>query len=275
MNYKIFGIGSIMMSILLGCSDSSFESNNSAPIITLKGKSIVYTPYGDIYEDKGAIAIDKEEGNLTDNIVVTSNINIDVNDTYIVTYNVTDKQGLEAIPVSRNVTVSTNIVYEDAEDGSVKKWKPDDNNTSEVLNIFDQERQSRVIKFVGKGTGSGYKLGEVEGKDAALKNNSQFVVSWDMNFTNKYGVLFRITTETGSFYLYYTPVDVSRGKINSSYYHTGLGKSTVDNGWHSMRRNLSMDLEVIDPGNTILELNAVVFRGNGSIDNLTFHTPDI
>ncbi|MDD2518673.1 MAG: DUF5011 domain-containing protein, partial [Bacilli bacterium] len=77
-----------------------------APIITLIGNNPVVIREGDGYLDLGATAYDSTDGDLTDKIVITSNVNINVPGKYIVDYNVTDSDGNKAPTVSRSVIVT-------------------------------------------------------------------------------------------------------------------------------------------------------------------------
>lgn len=79
--------------------------DTTAPVITLNGPSTVYVAQDSTYTDQGAIAIDDRDGNITDDIVPTSNVNTAVLGTYTVTYNVDDAAGNSATPVVRTVEV--------------------------------------------------------------------------------------------------------------------------------------------------------------------------
>ncbi len=88
-----------------GCGE---ETGNTAPVITLLGSNPTIITVGTPYMDAGATAYDKEDGDITDKIVTTSNVNSNVVGTYTVTYNVKDKEGLAATPVTRTVKVVDN-----------------------------------------------------------------------------------------------------------------------------------------------------------------------
>jgi len=77
-----------------------------APVITLLGNSPVNLIVGNIYVDAGAIATDTRDGNITSNIVITSNVDTTTVGTYFVTYNVTDATGNSAVQVTRTVNVN-------------------------------------------------------------------------------------------------------------------------------------------------------------------------
>ncbi len=76
-----------------------------SPIITLRGDSYETTEIGTIYRDPGATAHDDIDGDITDQIVTRSNLDVTVPGTYYITYTVTDSAGNEATS-TRTVHVS-------------------------------------------------------------------------------------------------------------------------------------------------------------------------
>ncbi len=78
---------------------------NHPPVITLVGANPASVNVGGVFIDPGATAQDQEDGNITANIIVTSTVNTTIAGTYVVTYNVKDSEGLEAVEVSRTVNV--------------------------------------------------------------------------------------------------------------------------------------------------------------------------
>ena len=60
---------------------------------------------------------------------------------------------------------NSNTIYEDAEDGTIRGWKvyDDDPTGAEISNIFDEVRQSQVIRLSGSGKSNGYRLRNVDG----------------------------------------------------------------------------------------------------------------
>ncbi|MDP4146785.1 MAG: DUF5011 domain-containing protein, partial [Bacillota bacterium] len=79
--------------------------DNVKPIITLTGNSTETLPAGSSYTDAGATATDNYDGDITSNIVTTSNVDTNKPGTYTVTYNVTDSSGNIADTVTRIVKV--------------------------------------------------------------------------------------------------------------------------------------------------------------------------
>ena len=79
---------------------------NEEPMITLLGEPTATIDQGTSYTDSGAIAIDNYDGDLTEDIVISNPVNVNVPGIYTITYNVTDANGNAATQVTRTVTVS-------------------------------------------------------------------------------------------------------------------------------------------------------------------------
>lgn len=77
----------------------------TAPVITLNGKSEIQIKQGQAYSDEGATAQDDEDGDITDHIITVNPVNKNDIGKYIVTYNVADSAGNEAEQVCRYVSV--------------------------------------------------------------------------------------------------------------------------------------------------------------------------
>jgi uncharacterized repeat protein (TIGR01451 family) len=78
---------------------------NTPPTITLIGANPITINAGEVFTDPGATAQDFEDGNITPNLVVVSNVNSNIPGTYTITYNVVDSGGLHAVEVKRTVNV--------------------------------------------------------------------------------------------------------------------------------------------------------------------------
>lgn len=76
------------------------------PVITLQGASGLTVALNATFNDPGATATDPEDGNLSNRIEVAGAVNTNEPGTYTLTYGVTDSVGNQAVPVSRQVTVS-------------------------------------------------------------------------------------------------------------------------------------------------------------------------
>jgi hypothetical protein len=80
-------------------------TDQTKPIITLTGNSSITLNIGDSYTDQGATAEDNVDGNITANILVSNTVNINVVNTYSVTYSVSDAVGNATTPVIRQVSI--------------------------------------------------------------------------------------------------------------------------------------------------------------------------
>jgi len=78
----------------------------TAPVITLSGSSTVNIELGSSYSDSGAIASDNIDGDLTLSIVTTGSVDTLTAGSYIISYDVADAAGNNAIQITRTVVVS-------------------------------------------------------------------------------------------------------------------------------------------------------------------------
>ena len=75
------------------------------PVITLVGDAVVKQELKEPYEDLGAQATDNVDGDLTEKIEEANPVDVDLDGTYEVKYNVTDSSGNVAAEVTRVVIV--------------------------------------------------------------------------------------------------------------------------------------------------------------------------
>ena len=80
-------------------------TDNTAPVITLKGEQSVTVNVGENYEDAGATANDDVDGDITGSIEITGLIITGTPGVYTLTYNVKDKSGNAAASVVRTIKV--------------------------------------------------------------------------------------------------------------------------------------------------------------------------
>ena len=84
---------------------SDNTADNTSPVITLIGDSVVTVEVGSNYVDVGATANDNYDGDLSASIITTSNVDTSKVGTYTITYNVSDAAGNAAAQVTRVVNV--------------------------------------------------------------------------------------------------------------------------------------------------------------------------
>ena len=156
----------------------------------------------------------------------------------------------------------------------ISGWGIYDNSPAgaQITNIFDPDRQSRVIQFTGSGIQNGYRLGNANGGTWSQWHNSgQFVVEWSMKYAQDFIVYIDVETTAGHRYLYYTPVNQD-GLGSGEYVHHGLGTAAMDGQWHTFVSDLQADLADAQPGVTILEVNGFLIRGSGRVDDIKLHS---
>jgi len=101
----------------------------SAPVLTLKGDNPMKLKLGAKFRDPGATALDDTDGDLTDKIIVTGNVNTDVAATYTITYTVSDS-AYNSVSASRSVVIKG---------GKSKKSKKEDSNRIDQKDSKDKK----------------------------------------------------------------------------------------------------------------------------------------
>ena len=162
---------------------------------------------------------------------------------------------------------STITTYEDAEDGTISGWSISDNwpRGAKISNVYDSDRNSRVIQLTGSGIQNGYQLRNPGG--TKWGNSSQFIVQWSMNYSEDFLVSIDVKTTAGQRYLSYQPVNQNSLGKKQSVYH-GLGTAVIDGQWHTFVRDLQADLADAQPGVRILQVNGFLIRGSGRVDDI-------
>jgi hypothetical protein len=156
-------------------------------------------------------------------------------------------------------------VYEDAEDDLVLGWDVYDGDAAgaSIANVFDAERQSRVIDLY-RDSLQGFRLRKED--LSPWGNTGQFVLGWRMKFAEYFILYIDLNTTAGHRYLKYTPSDNS-GLGSGEYVHHGLAPYLEDGQWHPVVRDLPADLQEAQPGVDILAVNGFLIRGSGRLDD--------
>ncbi len=84
-------------------------NDDEKPLITLNGSSIKRIELGSSYADSGATAYDASEGDLTPEMIVTNDLDVNTTGIYTYEYNVTDNSGNQAAPVIRTIIVVNDL----------------------------------------------------------------------------------------------------------------------------------------------------------------------
>lgn len=171
------------------------------------------------------------------------------------------------ISIVRSEPIKNFTPYEDAEDSSIGRWTIYDNDPAGavITNVFDSDKQSRVIQLSGSGTQNGYRLRLAGGSN--WNDTMYSSIQFSMNYNAGFEIYVDIMTSAGQRYLYYLPRNTSALGTGNSIQH-GLGTNLTDGTWHTITRNLKDDLLAAQPTNSLLAVNGFLIRGSGKIDDL-------
>ena len=164
-------------------------------------------------------------------------------------------------------SVPTAIVYEDGEGGTIAGWDIYDNDPigATIANVEDSDRGGKVIEFAGSATNNGYRLRNADG---AYWTDTNFkTLEWSMRYSESFTVYIAAQTKDGFRYLYYTPV-ATDALGTGTYVHHGLGTQVRDGSWHTLERNLEMDLKEAQPENELQAVLGILIRGSGRVDDV-------
>lgn len=177
--------------------------------------------------------------------------------------------------------LAKNTVYEDASDGSTDRWEIFDRTPTgaTITNVFDADKNSRVIELNGNGADNGYWLGNRQGRTGAWNNTQAKIIQWDMRFAESFYIYVSVRTQNGHRYILYTPStqgnDYTEVVGVSTYIHYGLGSVARNGAWQTITRDVEADLKTFEPENAILSINAFLVRGSGRIDNVQLLTDSL
>lgn len=110
--------------------------DNVAPEITLNGESVVWVLLGGNYNELGATANDNKDGDVTENIKTSGEVDTSKEGVYLISYEVTDKNGnksLEQRKVIVNPAEKAGIIYLTFDDG------PSQSITPYILDILKEK----------------------------------------------------------------------------------------------------------------------------------------
>lgn len=90
-------------------ANKNIRLDGQAPVLILVGAPLVVISAGDTYSDAGATALDNLDGNLSNSIVATTDLNSNRVGTYTYNYNVIDNAGNAATEVVRTIKVKNSL----------------------------------------------------------------------------------------------------------------------------------------------------------------------
>lgn len=81
------------------------QLDTEPPVIVLIGSSVVYVDVNSAYLELGAVASDTADGDVTNRLAITNNVETSKAGVYVVRYNASDSAGNQAVEVTRTVIV--------------------------------------------------------------------------------------------------------------------------------------------------------------------------
>ena len=162
-----------------------------------------------------------------------------------------------------------NKIYENAEAGSLDKWKiyTGDENSS-IENIYDNERKSNVISFLGSNFRSQYLIGSFFNNDGAWADRKHTNIKWSMKHTSNCIIQVNVNTQKGERYIEYSDKDISIKGIDGEEIFYGLGTNSSNGQWHTYIRDVAADIIALEPDNALLSIEGVLVLGSTKIDDL-------
>ncbi|CAA6807631.1 MAG: Protease 1 [uncultured Sulfurovum sp.] len=176
------------------------------------------------------------------------------------------------IEIKNKPSLKEFVVYEDAEDNNINRWKIVNNEplVAEVTNVYDAVLDSQVIKLQGNGSyDNEYLLGE------SWSNHSNFNLQWDMRTVEGFIIDVHLKTDFGDRYLRYSDNSEAQQSIDGDTLSYGLGYFSTNGDWHTFSRNLEEDLRKLEGENKLLSVESFSIRANAKLDNIElFSSPN-
>lgn len=127
--------------------------DKTPPSITLKGEATIELKLGDSFTDPGATADDNNDGDISNKIVVTGEVNTNIIGTHTLKYNVIDSDGNAAAEVVRTVKVTgqeytvTNPIFSGS-DGSKLEYLPTKGFVMASADIKNNTSEAKTLTLV-------------------------------------------------------------------------------------------------------------------------------
>ncbi len=161
-------------------------------------------------------------------------------------------------------------MYENGENSKKDNWRIflKSNNREKISNVYDTDKNSRVISLSGNKRKSGFILGDFGGK-YAWNNRDEFNLEYSIKYKTPTNVYVLLETKLGKRFLKYTPDKMDLGNlVNNKYIHIATPIKSVDGKWHTFKRDLQKDLQRFQPKNRIIKVNAFMIKGNARVDDI-------
>lgn len=234
---------------------------NTEPIITLNGGNIVIRQSNFNYKELGATAIDKEDGNISDKIVITGKVE-NKKGIYNINYDVTDSEGLTAKTVTREVDVV-----------DIKDLEAAINNGKKNINETTKKEISKELKKLLEKLNEDIKDGE---KIIENKNSKQTTIDEKEKEIKKILDQINNLTFEVSFYIGDELVTKTTVKYNESVSDDFINLISTSkegytfSGWNGNYKNV-MKNEKIKGTNTLINYELTYILDNKIVSKTKFN----
>jgi surface protein len=170
---------------------------------------------------------------------------------------------------------SNATVYEDGENNTTDNWTAydkekifDKNSSKQVIeNIFDDYKESNVIKFKGTKVSHTYLIGDINGSNA-WNNENESIFTWSMKMKIPYQIVLFTNTEKGVRYIYFSYNKNSNVLNNSQYIHINLDSSSTNEEWQTFSFDIANKIRSHEKDNKLISINGFSLQGSGLIDDI-------
>lgn len=115
-SYDIYYVARNPLGIVRKVKRTVIVKDKNKPTITLRGNNTMILKVGDTYKEPGYQAIDLEEGNITNKVVVKKELQLEKVGTSKISYIVTDHNGNKTVETRIIRTIPKELVYQDRYD---------------------------------------------------------------------------------------------------------------------------------------------------------------
>ncbi|WP_044397566.1 immunoglobulin-like domain-containing protein [Lacinutrix sp. Hel_I_90] len=253
-----------------GASDTYEDTimilDSEIPLITLIGDATINLTLGDTFTDPGATAFDEVDGDLTADIIVGGDVvDTSVEGTYVITYDVTDAQGNEAIQVTRTVNVSA-IVCTPETSESIAAATLNITFQTNTPAVFEDNTTFTWIDNPDPGgpVNTSCKVGQVIRANNSPYDNIQIDLVDKLDFNTSEGIKMKVWSPVPN-----TPVLLKLEEIgNGGNFVEVLATTSIVNGWEELTYDF--------PATATPQFNKMVIFFNFNVaDGSTYYFDDL
>lgn len=131
--------------------------------------------------------------------------------------------------------------------------------------VDDATLGTKVVQLTGTGTATGFQL-SANNQQLNFEDSLHSMLQWQMDYANAGWTMFiDVNTSLGQRYVQYTPGNAAAEPriTNTNYLQFALDANLFGKGWVNVSRDLTADIQSLEPNNQLLSIKAVLVRGSG------------